>query len=210
MLFVDIRNDENLYTVRYLTGSNKEIKSGVIDIDKDIKEQEFFYKLFLETTNEEVYMWNVESAKKLNKIGSLSEKDFQIDEIFLVESLENQIKKLNEIEMLNDVKTKEIPSGLDILLHMKEVVGIDTKMLFEAYKALEAGKFVADYLEKFNNSAENASEMVNGIYNSMIYYYNELHNSSLYKENRITYKMLSLLNEQDNDEDNLEAVEIPF
>ena len=93
---------------------------------------------------------------------------------------------------------------------MKEVVGIDTKMLFEAYKALEAGKFVADYLEKFNNSAENASEMVNGIYNSMIYYYNELHNSSLYKENRITYKMLSLLNEQDNDEDNLEAVEIPF
>lgn len=210
MLFIDIRNDENLYTVRYLTGSNKEIKSGVIDIDKDIKEQEFFYKLFLETTNEEVYMWNVESAKKLNKIGSLSEKDFQIDEIFLVESLENQIKKLNEIEMLNDVKTKEIPSGLDILLHMKEVVGIDTKMLFEAYKALEAGKFVADYLEKFNNSAENASEMVNGIYNSMIYYYNELHNSSLYKENRITYKMLSLLNEQDNDEDNLEAVEIPF
>ena len=210
MLFIDIRNDENLYTVRYLTGSNKEIKSGVIDIDKDIKEQEFFYKLFLETTNEEVYMWNVESAKKLNKIGSLSEKDFQIDEIFLVESLENQIKKLNEIEMLNDVKTKEIPSGLDILLHMKEVVDIDTKMLFEAYKALEAGKFVADYLEKFNNSAENASEMVNGIYNSMIYYYNELHNSSLYKENRITYKMLSLLNEQDNDEDNLEAVEIPF
>ena len=210
MLFVDIRNDENLYTVRYLTGSNEEIKSGVIDIDKDIKEQEFFYKLFLETTNEEVYMWNVESAKKLNKIGSLSEKDFQIDEIFLVESLENQIKKLNEIEMLNDVKTKEIPSGLDILLHMKEVVSIDTKMLFEAYKALEAGKFVADYLEKFNNSAENASEMVNGIYNSMIYYYNELHNSSLYKENRITYKMLSLLNEQDNDEDNLEAVEIPF
>ena len=210
MLFIDIRNDENLYTVRYLTGSNKEIESGVIDIDKDIKEQEFFYKLFLETTNDEVYMWNVESAKKLNKIGSLSEKDFQIDEIFLVESLENQIKKLNEIEMLNDVKTKEIPSGLDILLHMKEVVGIDTKMLFEAYKALEAGKFVADYLEKFNNSAENASEMVNGIYNSMIYYYNELHNSSLYKENRITYKMLSLLNEQDNDEDNLEAVEIPF
>lgn len=210
MLFIDIRNDENLYTVRYLTGSNKEIESGVIDIDKDIKEQEFFYKLFLETTNDEVYMWNVESAKKLNKIGSLSEKDFQIDEIFLVESLENQIKKLNEIEMLNDVKTKEIPSGLDILLHMKEVVDIDTKMLFEAYKALEAGKFVADYLEKFNNSAENASEMVNGIYNSMIYYYNELHNSSLYKENRITYKMLSLLNEQDNDEDNLEAVEIPF
>lgn len=210
MLFVDIMNDENLYTVRYLTSSNEEIKSGVIDIDKDIKEQEFFYKLFLETTNEEVYMWNVESAKKLNKIGSLSEKDFQIDEIFLVESLENQIKKLNEIEMLNDVKTKEIPSGLDILLHMKEVVGIDTKMLFEAYKALEAGRFVADYLEKFNNSAENASEMVNGIYNSMIYYYNELHNSSLYKENRITYKMLSLLNEQDNDEDNLEAVEIPF
>lgn len=210
MLFVDIMNDENLYTVRYLTGSNEEIKSGVIDIDKDIKEQEFFYKLFLETTNEEIYMWNVESAKKLNKIGSLSEKDFQIDEIFLVESLENQIKKLNEIEMLNDVKTKEIPSGLDILLHMKEVVGIDTKMLFEGYKALEAGRFVADYLEKFNNSAENASEMVNGIYNSMIYYYNELHNSSLYKENRITYKMLSLLNEQDNDEDNLEAVEIPF
>lgn len=210
MLFVDIMNDENLYTVRYLTGSNEEIKSGIIDIDKDIKEQEFFYKLFLETTNEEVYMWNVESAKKLNKIGSLSEKDFQIDEIFLVESLENQIKKLNEIEMLNDVKTKEIPSGLDILLHMKEVVGIDTKMLFEGYKALEAGRFVADYLEKFNNSAENASEMVNGIYNSMIYYYNELHNSSLYKENRITYKMLSLLNEQDNDEDNLEAVEIPF
>lgn len=210
MLFVDIINDENLYTVRYLTNNSEEIKSGVIDIDKDIKEQEFFYKLFLETTNEEVYMWNVESAKKLNKIGSLSGKDFQIDEIFLVESLENQIKKLNEIEMLNDVKTKEIPSGLDILLHMKEVVGIDTKMLFEAYKALEAGKFVADYLEKFNNSAENASEMVNGIYNSMIYYYNELHNSSLYKENRITYKMLSLLNEQDNDEDNLEAVEIPF
>ena len=171
MLFVDIEKQENLYSVKYLTEKSYNVESGIIDIDKNIKEQEFYLKLFLEVANEKVYMWNIETAKDLNKIGSLSEKDFQIEEVFLVESLEKQIEELREVEALKAIKINQILSGLDRLFHMREIATMDTKVLFEAYKALDAKRFVDSYLEKFNGNPENASKMVAGIHNSMVYYY---------------------------------------
>ena len=209
MLFIDIKNEENLYNVRYLTDKNDEIKSGTININNDMKEQEFFCKLFLEVINEDIYMWNIESAKKLNKIGSLSDKDFPIEDIYLVEPLEKQINDLNKIELFKDIKSKELELGLDLLVHMKEVVNTDTKALFEAHKALEACGFINEYLERFADNPKNAKQMVDGIYNSMHYYYNEFYSSSLQKENRVTYRLLSIMNQEYENAD-LEAVELPF
>ena len=210
MIFIDIIENKNLYTVRYLKDNTKEIKSGEIDILEDRENQNFLYKLFSAVTNEEVYMWDIPSAKKLYKIGSLLNKNLPIEEIFLVEPYEKQIRDLKKFDVFEHIKLEEVEPEMDKLIYMNNLASLDTKELYESYVALEAQDLIVKYLENFNSKKDSGEAMINNIYNSMKYYYNEVQNSSFKNENRITYNLLSIMNEEDLDEEDLDLAKIPF
>lgn len=210
MIFIDIIENENLYTVRYLKDNTKEIKAGEIDLLEDIENQNFLYKLFSAVTNEEVYMWNIESAKKLYKVGDLLNKNLPIEEIFLVEPYEKQIRDLKKFDIFEHIDLEEVMPEEDKLIYMNNLLSLDTKELYGSYIAIEAQDLIVKYLESFNNKKDSGEAMINNIYNTMKYYYSEVHNSSFKNENRITYSLLSIMNEEGLNEEEPDLLEIPF
>lgn len=182
-------------------------------MDKDISAQDFYYKLFTVTANEEVYMWNIHSAKRLNKIGSISPKDFQIDKIFLIEPVTESVNNFKDrLNILNDTREEyKHQCNKELLLYMQKIVNDESiKEFYEMEKALAVKEGVEDYIQAFDKDFESGKTMIGNISNLVKYYYDSVCNSSYFNDSSVSYKLLNMIVKAHEERENLAPDEVPF